>query len=137
MVIRDIRGRKKGNKMAEVIHKDLSYEIMAAAFEVHNVLGPGFLEKVYEKSLLKELGLRGLEAEAQKEIKVSFKGEDVGVYCADLVVEEKIILELKAVEHLSNIHQAQVLNYLKATGYNLGLLINFGKERVEYKRLVL
>ncbi len=123
--------------MGAVVHKELSYEIMSAVFEVHNTLGHGFLEKVYEKALLKELGLRGLAAESQKDIQVSYKGENVGVYCADIIVENKIILELKAVENLSNIHQAQVLNYLKATGFTLGLLINFGQERVECKRLVL
>ena len=103
----------------------------------YNTLGPGFLEKVYEKALLRELTLRGMRAEAQKEIKVFYKGEDVGIYFADLIVNGKILMELKSVENISNIHQAQVLNYLKATGFNLGLLINFGKERVEYKRLVL
>ncbi len=123
--------------MVDVVYKELSYEVMAAAFEVHNTLGPGFLEKVYEKALLRELTLRGMRAEAQKEIKVFYKGEDVGIYFADLIVNGKILLELKSVENISNIHQAQVLNYLKATGFNLGLLINFGKERVEYKRLVL
>jgi GxxExxY protein len=128
---------KKGGYVADVIHKQLSYEVMAATFEVHNVLGPGFLEKVYEKALLQELILRRIEVEPQKQLTVLYKGKEIGIYCADLVIENKIILELKAVENLSNIHQAQVLNYLKATGFNLGLLINFGKERIEYKRLVL
>ncbi len=122
--------------MTDVLYKDLSYEIMSAAFEVHNTLGPGFLEKVYENALLKELALRGLKVEAQKEIKIFYKEEDVGIYFADLIVNGQILLELKAVECLSNFHKAQVLNYLKATGLKLGLLINFGKERVESRRLV-
>lgn len=120
-----------------LLHKDLSFHIMAAIFEVHNVLGSGFLENVYEKSLVKELRARGFKAEAQKEIKVTYKGEEVGSYFADLVVEDEVILELKAVEKLANVHEAQLLNYLRATGFRLGLLVNFGKDRVEHKRLVL
>jgi GxxExxY protein len=123
--------------MTGVVYKELSYQIMAAVFEVHNTLGFGFLEKVYERALLKELRLRGIPVEAQKEIKVFYKEDEIGAYFADLVVNGEILLELKAVEGLSNIHKAQVLNYLKATGLKLGLLINFGKERVEYERLVL
>lgn len=122
--------------MADVVYKELSYEIMTAVFEVHNILGSGFLEKVYERALLQELTLRGLRVETQKQIRVFYKDMDIGTYVADLVVNGKILLELKAVESLSNLHKAQVLNYLKATGFKLGLLINFGKERVEYKRLV-
>ncbi len=122
--------------MGEIVYKELSYQIMAAVFEVYNTLGFGFLEKVYERALLKELCLRGIPVEAQKEIKVFYKGEEVGTYFADLVVNNEILLELKAVESLSNLHKAQVLNYLKATGFKLGLLINFGRERVQYERLV-
>ncbi len=123
--------------MPDVIYKDLSYKIMSAVFEVHNILGVGFLEKVYENALLKELTLRGLRVEVQKEIKIFYKEGAVGLYFADLVVNGEILLEIKAVDNLSNLHKAQVLNYLKATGLKLGLLINFGKERVEYQRLVL
>ena len=122
--------------MENVFYKDLSYEIMAAAYEVHNTLGFGFLEKVYERALSKELESRKIPVESQKEIKVYYKGDEVGTYFADLVVNAEILLELKAVESINSIHKAQVLNYLKATGLKLGLLINFGKERVEYKRLV-
>ena len=122
--------------MTDVVYKELSYQIMAAVFEVYNTLGFGFLEKVYERALLKELCLRGILVEAQKEIKVFYKGDEIGTYFADLVVNDEILLELKAVESLNNIHKAQVLNYLKATGFKLGLLINFGRERVQYERLV-
>jgi GxxExxY protein len=122
--------------MTDVVYKELSYQIMAAVFEVYNTLGFGFLEKVYERALLKELCLRGIPVETQKEIKVFYKGDEIGTYFADLVVNDEILLELKAVESLNNIHKAQVLNYLKATGFKLGLLINFGRERVEYERLV-
>ena len=122
--------------MTNVIHKDLSYTIMAAVFEVHNILGPGFLEKVYERALLQELKLQGMNVAVQKELKVRYKDIVVGTYIADLIVDGKVLLEQKAVASLSNLHQAQVLHYLKATGLKLGLLLNFGRERVEYKRLV-
>lgn len=123
--------------MPDIIFKELSFQIMAAAFEVHNTLGFGFLENVYQKALLKELQLRGIPTEPQKEVKVFYKEEEVGLYFPDIVVNGAIIIELKAVETLNRMHEAQILNYLKGTGYKLGLLINFGKERVESKRLVL
>jgi GxxExxY protein len=123
--------------MTDVVFKELSYEVMAAAFEVHNTLGFGFLEKVYERALVKELSLRQISVEAQKEMKVFYKGDEIGTYFADLVVNGEVLLELKAVKNLNGIHKAQVLNYLKATDLKLGLLINFGRERVEYERLVL
>lgn len=124
-------------KISEIVCKDLSFQVMGAVYEVHSVLGHGFLEKVYENALLRELRLRGIKTENQKELTVSFKGEVVGAYCADIIVEDQLLLELKSVENLSKYHEAQLLNYLKATGYQLGLLINFAKPRVEYKRLVL
>lgn len=122
---------------SEVILKDLSFQIMAAAFEVHNVLGSGFLENVYEKALLTELHLRETKAESQRPVQVFYKCKEVGSYFPDIVVNDEVIIELKAVDKLSTIHEAQVLNYLKATGMKLGLLINFGREKVEFKRLVL
>lgn len=125
------------DQVTELILKDVTFQIIAAIIEVHKILGFGFLESVYGKALLKELRLRGLKAESQKEIRVTYKGEEVGSFFADIVVNDEIILELKSVEHLSNIHKAQVLNYLKGTGLRLGFLINFGKEKAEYKRLVL
>lgn len=124
-------------KHDNVVFKDLSFRIMSAVFEVHNTLGPGFLENVYEKALLQELRLREVEAENQKDIKVNYKGQEVGSYYADILVEKQIILELKAVDKLSGHHESQVLNYLKATGLPLGILINFGSPHVEHKRFVL
>jgi GxxExxY protein len=117
--------------------KELTYQIIAAAFEVHNVLGYGFLEGVYEKSLVKELKARDIKAETQSQISVEYKGENVGYYCADVIVNDTIILELKSVEALNKAHEAQLLNYLKATGRRIGILINFGKDKVEYKRFAL
>jgi GxxExxY protein len=115
---------------------DITYAINGAVFEVNRVLGPGFLEKVYENALLIELRSRGLKAEAQVPIKVLYKDDLVGEYLADILVEEKVIVELKIVESLEKIHEAQLLNYLRATGIRLGLLVNFRHPKAEIKRLV-
>ena len=115
---------------------ELTYAINAAVFEVNRVLGAGFLEKVYEKALLIELVQRGLKAESQVPIIVKYKGKEVGEFYADIVVEDQIILELKTVNSLQNIHQAQLLNYLKATGYKIGLLVNFTHPKAQIKRFV-
>ena len=115
----------------------LTYEINGAIFEVNRVLGAGFLEKVYENALLVELKNRGLKTEAQKPVTVHYKNEVVGEYFADIMVDGKIILELKTVKSLEKIHEAQILNYLKATGYKVGLLINFAYPKAEIKRFVL
>ncbi|HVM62313.1 MAG TPA: GxxExxY protein [Verrucomicrobiae bacterium] len=121
----------------ELIHGELAKEIVGAAFEVHNILGYGFLEKVYERALLIELVKRGLKAESQAAITVKYKEAIVGDYVADIVVEEKVILELKAEDEYNRQHEAQLLNYLKATGFKLGILINFGRGKCEFKRLVM
>lgn len=96
-----------------------------------------FLEKVYENALLAELCKRGLNAETQKSTKVKYKDVIVGDYVADLVVEDKVIVELKTEETYNKVHEAQLLNYLKATGIKVGLLINFGRRKCEFKRLVM
>ncbi len=116
---------------------DVTYQINGAVFEVNSVLGSGFLEKVYENALLVELRKRSLQVEAQVPIKVKYKGEVVGDYFADLIVEEQVIIELKTVENLQNIHKAQLINYLKATGIKIGLLVNFRGTKAEIKRMVL
>lgn len=116
---------------------DITYAINGCVFEVNRVLGPGFLEKVYENALLTELKSRGLKAEKQVPIKVLYKENVVGEYIVDIFVEERVIVELKTVESLEKIHEAQLLNYLKATGVSLGLLVNFKHEKAEIKRLVL
>ena len=121
----------------EIIYKDLSYKTVGLAMQVYNTLGYGFLEKVYENALVVLLRKKGLKAEQQVPLTVYFEGEIVGDYYADIVVEDKIILELKSVEKIIDIHRAQALNYLKATGYRLAILLNFGKEKLEYERIVL
>jgi GxxExxY protein len=111
--------------------------VIGAIYEVSNTLGAGFLEKVYEKALLIELQRRGMQAESQVPIRISYKGEPVGEYFADILVEKQLILELKCVEALGSEHLAQVLNYLKATGKAVALLVNFQYPKVEWKRVVL
>ena len=116
---------------------ELTFLIRKAVFQVNKHLGAGFLEKVYENALLIELRNNGLEAEAQVPVKVRYKGHEIGEYFADVVVNNQIILELKAIESLQKIHEAQLLNYLKATGYRIGLLINFTYPKAQIKRFVL
>ena len=110
--------------------------VVGAAYEVSNVLGAGFLEKVYERALMQELGLRGLRAATQTPFPIAYKGKNVGTYSADLVVEDRLLVEVKCVEQFSNEHLAQCINYLKASGLHLALLINFRRSRVEWKRVV-
>ena len=110
--------------------------VIGAAYDVANTLGTGFLEKVYENALAHELRKRRHGVEQQKKLEVLYDGVVVGDYVADLVVEQLVIVELKAVKQLDNNHQAQCLNYLKATGLSVALLINFGAPRVEVKRIV-
>ena len=103
--------------------------VVGAAYEVSNVLGAGFLEKVYERALMQELSLRGLRAATQTPFPIAYKGKNVGTYSADLVVEDRLLVEVKCVEQFSNEHLAQCINYLKASGLHLALLINFpGRE---------
>ena len=116
---------------------EITYEINGAVFELNRVLGSGFLEKVYQNALMVELKSRGLKAESQVPIKVLYKDNVVGEYIADILVEKKVIVELKTVESLNRIHEAQLLNYLKATGIQLGLLVNFTHPKAEIKRMVL
>ncbi|MCK4298240.1 MAG: GxxExxY protein [Planctomycetes bacterium] len=110
-------------------------KIIGAAYAVYNALGHGFLEKVYENALAVELNRLGLSVKQQEPVAVSYKGDLVGEYVADLVVEGKVIVEVKAVGELQKVHEAQLINYLKATSIQVGLLINFGPE-IEIKRRI-
>ena len=116
---------------------DITYKINGAIFEVNKILGPGFLEKVYENALLFELRNRGLQADKQVPIEVTYKDNLVGEYFADILVENQVIIELKTVKNLDSSHEAQLLNYLKSTGIKVGILVNFRKTRAEIKRMVL
>ena len=119
----------------KVIYRELSYQIMQAVFEVHNTLGPGFLEGVYEEALAYELQMRAIPFHRQKKVVIHYKQHDVGNHRLDFVVDDAIVLELKAVSALNDTFKQQTLSYLKATGLKLGILINFGTPRVEYIRI--
>jgi GxxExxY protein len=122
-------------KNNDFLHKELSEKIIEASLEVMRELGSGFLESVYEKSVLITLSQKGIPARSQVPLKVMFRGEVVGEYFADILVDDRIIVELKTAKSLLPEHQAQVINYLRATGKDVGLLINFGTPRLEVKRL--
>ena len=115
----------------------LTEKVIGCAYKVSNALGSGFLEKVYENALSHEISKTGLDVKQQQALKVWYDGVLVGEYVADLIVETKILVELKAVKVLDEIHQAQCINYLRATGYRICLLINFVKPRIEVKRICL
>jgi len=117
-------------------HDEITQKIIGAAYEVYNQLGFGFLESVYERSLAIELRSRGLSGSLQQSVSVRYKGEVVGEYVADLVVEGKVIVELKSVRSIVQSHEIQLVNYLAATGIDVGLLINFGESKVEVRRKV-
>jgi len=118
-----------------LLHEDLTREVLEACFEVANELGAGFLESVYGRALLIALRERGMEAKPEVPLKVYFRDHEVGSFSADIVVEDAVVVELKAVKALLPEHQAQVINYLKASRMQVGLLVNFGRPRIEYKRL--
>jgi GxxExxY protein len=116
-------------------HEEITEKIIKGYFEVYNTLGYGFLEKVYENALVRELSDAGLSVKRQYPIAVRYKGQLAGEYCADLLVENAVIVELKAAEALREEHECQLLNYLKATGIEVGLLLNFGK-KPQFKRKI-
>jgi len=116
---------------------ELSERALGAVFEVANTLGAGFLEKVYERALLRELKLRGIPAVSQASFSVTYKDQRIGEYYADILVENALVIELKCVDHLAGEHIAQCLNYLRASGLKLCLLVNFQRPTVEWKRVVL
>jgi GxxExxY protein len=115
-------------------HQELTSVILSACFEVSNELGSGFVESVYEKALLIALHQKSLKAISQVPIDVYFRGESIGKFYADILVEDIIVVELKAVSALTPEHKAQLINYLKATGVDVGLLVNFGNPKLEYRR---
>ena len=119
----------------DLLFPELSYQVMQAVFEVHNHLGPGFTEDIYENALALELEIKGIPFERQTQIQVHYKDRFVGNYRLDMVIDSKIILELKAVTQLNDVFKAQLLSYLSATGMQLGILINFGTKRVQFERI--
>lgn len=121
--------------MTSLLYKSITDAILKVYYEVYNELGYGFLEKVYQNAMYFELKSLGYKVEAQKQIKVYFKKQLVGEYYSDLLVEDKVIVELKATELIMNVHVAQIMNYLKATPIEVGMLLNFGEEP-EFKRII-
>ncbi len=115
---------------------DLTEKIIGCAFGVYNTLGSGFLESVYHKSLHIELDKSGLVSEVQKPVKVYYDNQQVGEFIADIIVNNSVVVELKAIQKLNKVHEVQLVNYLRATGIPVGLLINFGEEKIEVKRKV-
>ncbi len=122
--------------MTEILFKELSFAVIGAAMEVHRILGPGFLESVYQAALEKELSLRGIPFCHQVELPVTYKGDLIGIYKADLVIGDRVIVEIKGISRLNSSHSAQALHYLAATGLQLAILINFGMSSLEYRRVV-
>ena len=124
--------------MTKLIFKDEVYSIIGAAMEVHKVLGCGFLEPVYQEALEIELRMRKIPFIAQKQLNIDYKGQKLNkVYVADFISHDKIIIEIKATNHLSSLEESQLLNYLKASSFEVGLLINFGAESLQWKRMIL
>jgi len=121
---------------ADLLYSDLTREIIGAAMEVHSTLGPGFLENVYEEALAVEFELRNIRFERQKNVDVFYKNVKIKNYVCDVMVENKVLIELKALNELTTNEHAQTLNYLKATGLKVGLLFNFGQKSLEYKRFI-
>jgi GxxExxY protein len=124
------------NKKQKYQFEELSKKIIGAAIEVHRELGPGFLENIYEEAIKIEFSEHNLNYDSQKEIKIKYLETEIGMYRLDLLVENKIIVELKAVKEFTDIHFAQLRSYLKATGLKTGLLLNFSKPTLEIRRVV-
>jgi len=121
----------------ELLHRELTKEIIDSAFRVHNALGCGLLEKVYGNALVWDLELKKKKVAPQREFTVLYRDKEVGIYYADLTVEDKVIVEVKSVDKIDDVHRAQLLNYLRISGFRVGLLVNFARPKLEYERLVV
>lgn len=124
-------------KDTEYLFKDLTHLIIGAAMEVHRILGSGYLESVYHAALVHELSLRNLQFIHEAKLQVNYKGIVAGDFRADFIVDDKVVVEIKAISSLTRADEAQIINYLRATGKRIGLLINFGQSSLEYRRFVL
>lgn len=122
--------------MVELLYKEQTFAIIGVAMEVHKILGPGFLEAVYQAALERELALREIPFEHKVKLPVTYKDVVVGTYEADLVIDKKFVVEIKAVSKLNASHQAQAIHYLTATGMRLALLLNFGNGSLEHRRII-
>lgn len=122
--------------MVELLYKELTFAVIGAAMEVHRILGPGFLEAVYQGALERELTLRGILFQRKVKLPVLYKDILVGEYEADLVIDQRLVVEIKAVSRFNVSHQAQAMHYLAATGLRLALLLNFGTGSLEHRRII-
>ena len=122
--------------MTELLYKELTFAVIGAAMEVHRILGPGFLEAVYQGALEREINLRTIPFERKVKLPIIYKDVLIGDYEADLVIDKKFVVELKAVSKLNSSHQAQAMHYLAATGLRLALLLNFGAGSLEHRRVI-
>lgn len=120
----------------ELLHKELTYKLIGIFFKIHTTLGCGFPEKIYHKAIILELEKENLAYKTEKPIKVYYEKSELGYFKLDLVVEEKVIIEIKAVEYMPKVFKEQLVSYLKATPYEVGLLVNFGSAKLEYERIV-
>lgn len=134
LIADDVKIETYKSEVSHMLYEDITRKILEACFEVSNELGVGYLESVYEKSLLGALSQKGINARRQVKLKVKFREVIVGDFSIDILVEDKILIELKVASGLSKEMYAQIINYLKATGLEIGLLINFGNPKVEYRR---
>jgi len=125
------------NTDGRILHQELTQDIIGAAFDVHNTHGCGLLEKIYENALAHELSLRNHTVTPQREFCVSYKDKEVGIYYADLVVDDKVVVEIKSASDLADVHRAQLLNYLRISGIRVGLLLNFARPKLKFERLVV
>ena len=121
----------------QLLHRELTKDIIDSAFKVHAALGCGLLEKVYVNALIWDLELKKRRVESEKDYKVSYRDKEVGTYYADLVLDESVIVEAKSVDRIDDVHRAQLINYLKISGLRVGLLFNFSKSKLEFERLVV
>lgn len=121
----------------ELLHRDVTKEIIDSAYNVHNTQGCGLLEKVYSNALIRDLDLKNKQIAAEHQFKVLYRDKEVGVYYADLVVDGKVIVEVKSVENIDDVHRAQLLNYLRISRLRVGLLINFSRPKLQYERFVV
>ncbi|OGX16365.1 MAG: hypothetical protein A2166_06380 [Omnitrophica WOR_2 bacterium RBG_13_41_10] len=121
----------------KILYKDLSYKLVGCFYEVYNLLGPGHKEDIYHKALIKEFNLQNIQYETKKRLKINYKGEMVGIYEPDFIIENKIVIELKSVLLMPKVYEKQLFYYLKGAGYRLGYLVNFGSDNIVILRRIV
>lgn len=122
--------------MGKLEHEELTYKIRGAIFEVYNMLGPGFKEGIYHNSLREEFEKRKIKYNEKKKIRITYKGKEVGIYEPDFIIDDKIIIEIKAVDIMPKFFEKQLYSYLKATRYKIGILVNFGSDNLDIRRRI-